>query len=149
MHNQDGVPQEDDYERDTNSAGCPRAGGRLAGVPGREIVVGAVTQRWMAQVFRALPPAEFAAFDEPGYAKIVWTLRADPIAAEESLFRTETRVNTTDPKARRKFRWYWSLVSPGVALIRRLSLAPLKREAERRAREAKPKPMAALASRMH
>ena len=46
-------------------------------------------------VFRALPPAEFAAFDEPGYAKIVWTLRADPIAAEESLFRTETRVKQT------------------------------------------------------
>jgi len=124
--------------------------GLLAEVPGREIVMGAVTQPWMANVvFHALPPAEFAAFDEPGYAKIVWTLRADPIDAGESLFRTETRVKTMDPEARRKFRWYWSLVSPGVVLIRRLSLGLLKREAERRAREAKPKPMAALASRMH
>jgi len=111
--------------------------------------MGAVTQPWMANVvFRALPPAEFAAFDEPGYAKIVWTLRADPIAAEESLFRTETRVNTTDPEARRKFRWYWSLVSPGVVLIRRLSLGLLKREAERRSREPRPERMAVLASRM-
>src|SRR5947208_6990648 len=80
--------------------------GVLAEVPGREIVIGAVTQPWMANVvFHALPPAEFAAFDEPEYAKIVWTLRADPIAAGESLFRTETRVNTTDPEARRKFRF--------------------------------------------
>jgi hypothetical protein len=123
--------------------------GVLAEVPGREIVMGAVTQPWMANVvFRALPPGEFAAFDEPGYAKIVWTLRADPMDAEESLFRTETRVKTTDAEARRKFRRYWSLVSPGVVLIRWLSLGLLKREAERRAREARPQRMAALASRM-
>ena len=36
-----------------------------------------------------------------------------------------------------KFKRYWSFVSPGVALIRRLSLSPLEREAERRALEAR------------
>src|SRR5262245_51561194 len=37
--------------------------GVLAEIPGREIVVGAVTQPWMANVvFRALPASEFAAF---------------------------------------------------------------------------------------
>lgn len=112
--------------------------GVLAEVPGREIVMGSVTQAWMANVvFRALPPDEFAAFHEPGYVKIVWTLRADPIGAAESVFRTETRAATTDPTARAKFRWYWSKVSPGVWLIRRMSLGPLKREAEHRAREAR------------
>jgi len=111
--------------------------GVLAEVPGREIVMGAVTQPWEPKVvFRALPPAEFASFSKPGFAKIVWTLRADPITAAESMFRTETRVNTTDAESRRKFRRYWSFVSPGVILIRRLSLGPLKREAERRAGEA-------------
>ena len=113
--------------------------GVLAEVPSREIVMGAVTQAWLADVvFRALPPDEFASFSEPGYVKIAWTLRADPIDSSESVFRTEARATTTDPTARAKFRWYWSKVSPGIWLIRRLSLGPLKKEAERRAREAKP-----------
>jgi hypothetical protein len=109
--------------------------GVLAEVPGREIVVGAVTQPWLPDVvFRALPPDEFSAFREPGYVKIVWTLRADPAAAGESIFRTETRVVATDPGARAKFRWYWARFSPGIVLIRLAILRPLKAEAERRAR---------------
>lgn len=107
-------------------------GGVLAEVPGREIVMGAVTQPWKANVvFRALPPDEFAAFHEPGYVKIVWTLRADPAGAGESVARTETRAATTDSGARTKFRRYWSLASPGIRLIRHFSLAIVKEEAER------------------
>jgi hypothetical protein len=108
----------------------------LAELPGREIVVGAVTQPWKANVvFRGLPPDEFSAFDEPGYVKIAWTLRADPLESDESVFRTETRVVTTDPTARRLFRWYWARFSPGIVLIRQVLVRRLKREAERRARE--------------
>lgn len=115
--------------------------GVLAEIPGREIIVGAVAQPWMANVvFRLLPPEEFAAFQQPGYAKIVWTLRADPLGTGESIARTETRVLTTDPTARAKFRRYWSFLSPGIALIRRVSLGMVKTEAERRAREVKPEP---------
>jgi hypothetical protein len=105
--------------------------GVLAEIPGREIVAGAVTQPWKADVvFRALAPEEFAAFEEPGYVKIVWTLRADPISATHSIFRTETRAAATDASARAKFRWYWSAFSPGMALIRLAMLGPLKRDAE-------------------
>jgi len=57
--------------------------------------------------------AEFAAFAQPGFVKIVWTLRVH-------------------------FRTYWAFASPGIALIRWLSLSPLKREAEHRARDASP-----------
>jgi hypothetical protein len=107
--------------------------GVLADVPGREIVMGAVTQPWRANVvFRALPPEEFEAFREPGYVKIVWTLRADPTGPSTSVFRTETRVATTDSTARRKFRWYWARFSPGIVLIRRIMLRLLKAESERR-----------------
>jgi hypothetical protein len=71
--------------------------GELAQVAGREVVVGAVTKPWEPNVvFRALRPDEFAAFHEPSYVKIAWTLRADPISASESVARTETRVTTTD-----------------------------------------------------
>jgi hypothetical protein len=112
--------------------------GVLAEVAGREIVMGAVTRPWMADVvFRPLPPDKFAAFAEPGYVKIAWTLRADPIGAGASIFRTETRVVATDHGARAKFRRYWAFASPGIILIRRALLGPLKAEAERRYRSAR------------
>jgi len=109
--------------------------GVLVQVPNREIVVGAVTKPWEPNVtFRALPPDAFAKFAEPGFVKIVWTLRADPIDAESSIFRTETRAMATDATARARFRLYWAFTSAGIELIRRLSLQPLKRDAERRAK---------------
>jgi hypothetical protein len=111
--------------------------GVLAEIPGREIVLGAVTQPWVADtVFRAVPPDEFAAFDEPGYVKIVTALRADANGPAASIARTETRAATTDPTARAKFRLYWSAFSPGIVLIRRVMLGLVKADAERRALEA-------------
>ncbi len=111
--------------------------GVLAEDPDREIVFGGTTQPWLANpVFRALPAYDFEAFREPGYVKIAWTLRADPIDAAKSVFRTETRVATTDPTSRAKFRRYWAFLSPGIKMIRWVSHAPLKAEAERRAHQA-------------
>lgn len=107
----------------------------LADQPGHAIVVGAVTQPWHADVkFRGLAPEAFVAFAEPGYAKIAWTLEAIPLGPSTSRFRTETRVSTTDARARRLFRRYWAVFSPGILLIRRASLRLVKAEAERRFR---------------
>jgi hypothetical protein len=109
--------------------------GVLAQESGREIVLGTVTQPWKGNVqFRALPPDEFAAFDKPGFAKIAWTIRAEPLGLETSRFCTETRVATTDAEARKRFRRYWTMVSPGVRLIRRESLRLVRADAERRYR---------------
>ncbi len=106
--------------------------GVLADEP-NEIVLGAVTKPWQANpVFRTLPPEQFAAFAEPDYVKIIWTLRADPQGAG-SRFTTETRAVATDPRARAKFRMYWALLSPGIILIRRAMLPLVKAAAERRA----------------
>jgi hypothetical protein len=97
--------------------------GILAEIPDRELVVGAVTKPWEPHVtFRTLPPNDFAQFSEPGFVKIVWTLRADPVDDHTSIFRTETRAVATDATARARFRRYWQL-----------TLRPVKREAERRA----------------
>jgi hypothetical protein len=102
----------------------------LADVPGRELVMGAVTQPWKANVvFRGLPPDDFLAFDEADYVKIAWTLRADPVSAGRSVARTETRVLTTDAEARRKFRWYWARFSPGIVLIREISMRLVRKKA--------------------
>lgn len=110
--------------------------GVLAEEPGREVVVGAYTQPWEPEVtFHALPPERFAAFHEPGYAKIVWTLAAESLGPGEAILRTETRVVTTDPESRERFRRYWSVFSPGIVLIRYEVLRMVKVEAERRARD--------------
>ena len=104
----------------------------IAEVPGHELVVGAVTKPWEPNpVFRGLSPEEFTAFAEPGYVKIAWTIRVDPIGTSASVFSTETRAVATDDVSRRRFRRYWRLVSPGVVLIRREMLRLVKRSAER------------------
>src|SRR5262249_40657302 len=109
----------------------------LAENPGREIVMGAVTRPWQANVtFRGVPPDRFASFAEPGFVKIAWTLRADPDGDGRTMFRTETRAVATDAFARARFRRYWAFVSPGILLIRRASLAALKADAERPRRAA-------------
>lgn len=103
----------------------------LADVPGREIIFGTATQPWKADVgFRPIPPSQFAAFNEPGYVKIAWTIRTDPIGPLACVARTETRVATTDPVSRARFRWYWSVLSPGIKLIRVVLLRQIKAAAE-------------------
>ena len=108
----------------------------LAEIPGRAIVMGAYTQPWHADVrFWPLPPDEFASFNRPGYVKIIWTIEADSLGPSESIARTQTRVQTTDPESRARFRIYWSKFSPGIVLIRKQILAQIQADAERRARE--------------
>jgi hypothetical protein len=105
----------------------------LAELPGREIVIGAFTKPWEPNpVFRGLAPDEFTKFKDPGYVKIIWTLRADAVGNTESIFRTETRAVATDSEARKKFRRYWTLLSPGIVAIRSVMLPAVKAEAERR-----------------
>ena len=104
----------------------------LAEVPDREVVVGAVTQPWMPNVvFRGIDAETFRTFNEPFHVKIAWTLRADPIDDTSCVFRTETRVLTTDADARSRFRWYWARFSPGIVLIRRAMVQAVKNHAER------------------
>jgi hypothetical protein len=98
----------------------------------RCIVVGAVTQPWKAEVeFRGLAPEEFVGFDEPDYTKILWTIEVEPIGFFKDTATTETRVATTDERSRRRFRWYWSLLSPGIILIRYELLRLITRELAR------------------
>jgi hypothetical protein len=54
----------------------------LVQTPGRQVIMGAVTQPWRQEVhFRGLPADEFVAFREPGYAKIAWTLEVEAAGA--------------------------------------------------------------------
>ena len=89
----------------------------------------------MADVHGALLRELQAKLDKggPALALRVCHMSADPLGDGRTLFTTETRAVATDATARRRFRVYWSLASPGIWLIRRLSLGPLKENAERHA----------------
>jgi hypothetical protein len=109
--------------------------GTLAETPGREVIMGAVTRPWeSAPTFQALSPETFASFAEPGYAKIIWTLTVEPRGEAESVFITETRVQTTDHDSRERFRRYWAMLSPGILVIRWQTLGLVKDAAEGRMR---------------
>jgi len=68
---------------------------------------------------------DFAAFDEPGYAKMAVDLRYD-----DGKLVTETRVLLTSAEARRAFRAYWLLIRAFSGLTRRSWLRAAKRRAE-------------------
>ena len=105
----------------------------LVHVPGRQVVLGAVMRPWEPDPSpRVVAPEEFAAFCEPEYVKILSTWVAEPMGPRESRFTIATRVATTDATARRLFRRYWSLFSPGSLLIRYVGLRLVRGEAERR-----------------
>lgn len=104
----------------------------LAEIPGREIVLGTATKPWAAASgFRPIEPEDFAAFAEPDYVKLVWTLRAEPQPDGTCVLRSETRGLATDVDARRKFRWYWAVFSAGISLSRVVLLRSIKAAAER------------------
>lgn len=106
--------------------------GVLEEVPGRRVVCGAWCEPWQPDVrFHALPPAEFAAYSEPGRVKIAWTLEVEPLGPSRSRFSHETRVVATDEAARRRFRRYWRWARFGIVTIRLLLMPAVRRAAER------------------
>jgi hypothetical protein len=91
---------------------------QLAEISGRQVIMGSVTQPWRQEMhFHGLRAEEFVALCEPGYAKIAWTIEVEPAGLSSSVFFTETRVVTTDPVSRERFRRYWALLSPGIPIM--------------------------------
>jgi hypothetical protein len=81
------------------------------------------------------PADEFAAFDEPGFAKVVWTLEVAAFGAGHALLTTETGTETTDERATRRLALMWPLISPFALLLRRQVVRAIKAEAESRAHD--------------
>jgi hypothetical protein len=103
--------------------------------PGREIVFGLIGRFWDLRdpTYRTIRPSEFAAFAEPGWAKAVVSLRAEPIDGGTTRLVTETRVVSTDPGSRWRFGLYWAVIERFSGLIRVLWLRAMRAEAERAA----------------
>ena len=103
----------------------------------RELVVGAIGQPWRLAGGRSAAVADgddFAAFDQPGYAKMAANFRlASTVGGSATQLSTETRAACTDPASARRFARYWWLIRPASGVIRRSWLAAIKRRAKRSA----------------
>jgi len=99
--------------------------------PGAELVIGSVGRFWHRDYgARPISPEAFVPFTEPGYAKLAISLAVRP-TVNGAILRYEARTATTDETARRKFRRYWRIIAPGVALVMRRALKRIKAAAER------------------
>jgi len=104
----------------------------LAEQPKREFTVGSVGRFWKKDYgWRRIEAKDFADFSEPGYAKLAVGFSVRPSGLGGSTLRYEARTGTTDEEARKRFRRYWRLIRPGVAIVMRRSLRRIKAEAER------------------
>nr|BEK70983.1 hypothetical protein KPHV_82100 [Kitasatospora purpeofusca] len=105
----------------------------LADEPGRVLVLGRVARFWdpapRAPARLGDGGGGFVAFAEPGWAKAVISHEVFAHGGGSRLV-TETRIQGTDPRARRRFAAYWFLIRPGVGLIRRSALAAAGRHCE-------------------
>jgi hypothetical protein len=107
--------------RDMPSIGWMLLGER----PGAELVFGQIGKPWKPRGGAPSQPvtrAEFAGFDQPGFAKLVESTRVDPYGERSAIVTMETRVLCTDQDSRRHFRRYWLVVGPCSHLLRRTAL---------------------------
>jgi hypothetical protein len=103
---------------------------KLGEDPPNEFVFGVVGRFWGGQTaWEQIDASEFAAFDRPGNARIAANLSLRPYGETRTLVSYEARTQATDEDARRTFRRYWGIVSPGAGVVMRSTLALVAREA--------------------
>ncbi|SOC46203.1 hypothetical protein SAMN05660748_0102 [Blastococcus aggregatus] len=103
--------------------------------PGTELVYGMVGRPWKGT--GGAPPeppvtAEtFAAFAEPGFAKIAESTVVTPYGVGGCVLTLESRVVTTDEDSRRRFGRYWRAAGPFIRLMRPTAMRALERQVHR------------------
>jgi hypothetical protein len=104
----------------------------LAERPDEEIVLGLVGRFWRPVIEFAEVTAEgFTEFAEPGYAKTIYDLRIRSLGAGQTLLSGLMRTATTDERARRWFRRYWTFgVGPGAHVLVSALLEMVREDAE-------------------
>ncbi|MGW5718608.1 hypothetical protein ACWEVP_20730 [Amycolatopsis sp. NPDC003865] len=95
--------------------------------PGSEFALGVAGKFWKPVItWRRVEPGDFAAFDEPGYGKLVLAVSAFPYGPHRTVLTVHTRVRLSDPESWLKFRRHWRLFRPAIgsahtALIRTMA----------------------------
>src|SRR6476659_9588257 len=106
----------------------------LGQVPGRELAFGAIGRFWTADIeWRPVEPADFAAFDEPGWGKIACHLLVRPDGPGRSVLSYECRAAPWAGRARADMARYWWLIRPFAAHILRAVVRTIASNAESRA----------------
>jgi len=97
----------------------------------RELLLGLAGRFWTIRGdLRQINSSNFREFDERGFAKAVWDFSLVEEAGETRLI-TETRIKCLDAESRKKFGFYWTLIQPFSALIRKELLKAIKQRAEK------------------
>jgi hypothetical protein len=97
-----------------------------------EIVFGLVGQFWKLVGERkagVTTADQFLNFKQTDFAKVAANLKLQAVDGC-TLLSTETRIGSPDAWTRRKFAFYWRLISMGSGWIRILWLNAIKRRAE-------------------
>jgi hypothetical protein len=101
----------------------------LREAPGEELVVGAIGRFWESDLpFADVPADAFAAFDRPGFGKLVWSLRFEPLGERTTRIHVEVRVSATDEVSWRLFRLYFGVIGPFSRFLRSYLLHLVERE---------------------
>jgi hypothetical protein len=86
--------------------------------------VGSVGKFWRPAIaFATVEPADFAAFDQPGFGKVAWCLRVDPRAGGGSWIGFDVRVSATDAPSLKLFKFYWLVIGQFSHALRHALLA--------------------------
>jgi hypothetical protein len=127
-------PPESIRLRDVPSIPMDEGGWVLLGErPKEEIALGLVGKFWrpVIEFARIAGPEEFRQFDEPGFAKTVYSLSARELEPNTTLLSGLMRTATTDEHARRWFRRYWTFgVGSGAHVLVGSLLDSARRAAE-------------------
>jgi hypothetical protein len=104
----------------------------------RELALGLVGKFWRPVIeYADVPAGRFRGFAEPGWAKTVYYLCAEPIDANHTLLKATMQTATTDEASRRRFRRYWTFGVGSGAHVLVGALLDLARE---RAENGRPAP---------
>ena len=97
----------------------------------QELLLGLVGRFWTPTGnLQKINSNNFREFNEKGFAKAAWNFSLDE-AAGETCLTTETRIKCLDAESRKKFGFYWTLIHPFSALIRKEILKAIKQRAEK------------------
>lgn len=73
---------------------------------------------------------QFTSFNQPGYIKVAVNFRFSTTNNNETILTTETRNYGITTKDNRTFGYYWRIIYPGSAIIRRVWLDTIKKKAQ-------------------
>lgn len=102
--------------------------------PGAEFALGVAGKFWKPVItWRRVEADDFAAFDEPGFGKLVMAVSVAPYGAHRTALTVHTRVRMSDPESWLKFRRYWRIARPAIGSVHTALIRTMAAKARERA----------------